>query len=295
MVYINYCAPRIRDCFIADCNEGIHYLVTSDKDFPVIDHCLIHRVKQGIVSRALHATITNCILAECEKGLVIWADGAWPLGDASNKLQCNHNTFWAKGDPKGDHAIVTCTFRDKEPRYQAVRPAWFRKNIFAEVHFRSSPAELNNLRESIAKRLGEVTQLGKEVPTGQMHEREAALKFAKAVAADFLDSVFKSHNKDAIHMLAKELRDALNDPISLESYVLPHKASQHSPIYNHRWKSWTVEAELPAPNFKAVIIKGTLSGTDGKKKEVTDTFTLHIGYDRGTELWKVHLFRADAK
>jgi hypothetical protein len=136
MAFINYGAPQIRNCVIADCDDGIHYLHTSDAAFPVIDHCLILRAKQGIVNRAKYATITNSALVECENGLVIWAEGAWPLGDGEGKLHCNHNAFWAKGDLKADHAIVTYAYRDKNASYQSVRPAWFSKNTFVEVQFR---------------------------------------------------------------------------------------------------------------------------------------------------------------
>jgi hypothetical protein len=135
MVFINHGAPRISNCVITDCGDGIHYLHTSEENFPVIDHCLILRTKQGIVNRATHATITNNILAECEQGLVLWAEVPGAPGNGAGKLQCNHNAFWAKADPKGDHAIVTYTYRDKTPSYQSVRPAWFSKNVFAEVQF----------------------------------------------------------------------------------------------------------------------------------------------------------------
>jgi hypothetical protein len=136
MVFINYGAPEIRNCVIADCDDGIHYLHTSVLAFPVIDHCLILRAKQGIVNRAMYAMISNSALVECEYGLVIWAEGGWPLADGEGNLRCYHNAFWAKGDPKADHAIVTYAYRDKNPSYKSVRPAWFSKNTFIEVQFR---------------------------------------------------------------------------------------------------------------------------------------------------------------
>jgi hypothetical protein len=136
MVFINYGAPRISNCVIADCDNGIHYLHTTAASFPVIDHCLILRAKQGIVNRSDHAAITNTILSGCEKGLVIWAQGAWPLRGGEGKLRCDHTAFWSEGDPKGQKAILTYAYRDKQGGYQPIRPKWFRKIVFTEVRFR---------------------------------------------------------------------------------------------------------------------------------------------------------------
>jgi hypothetical protein len=168
----------------------------------------------------------------------------------------------------------------------------------------SLAAELKKVQEALGKLQDEVAQLRKELAAaGQKQEREATQRFVQALAADFLGSVSASRDKEAIHMLTKELRDVLkNDQNSLCDYVIPQNESQNSPLYAHRWTSWTFDSFVPAPNGNTFILKGTLKGTtewDGKKydkkRDITDTFSLHMVYDRGTELWKVNLFRVDPK
>jgi hypothetical protein len=107
----------------------------------------------------------------------------------------------------------------------------------------SSPAAVKKLEDSLAKLRDEVTKLQKEIAAGQKQEREAAVKFAQLVAADFLESVMTYRTKDAIHMLAKDLCNALGDEASLNAYVVPFNARQDSPLYGHQWKSWTMKAE----------------------------------------------------